>query len=529
MFVGAMNVKIRRLQVFPPLFTLYVIVAVGMLAMGLLPALIGASEPARDAFLAWGAGQGLASELALGIVEPAHGHLDIGTGAVARDYLFSLLNLTIGVLLVWRRPRDWLARLLGVGMIGAAVAQNFYAHEVIFGLSAALPSLGAVHIIFHGAVGTTLLHAILMFPNGVLVPRWTRWLLPPMYGAMLAYVGYVFFLYARPLTEADIEELIRFAEPGIALDALLVVLFFGVAIPAAGVLSEIYRARTSRPHQERQQARLVVWALSVSFGAGFVFLMVAGGIIQGVYGGFTKEAITHIEGVMFQLFPPLFSIIPIALFIAIVRYRLFDVDVLINKTAVYAPLTAVLGGLIPPAVIGFRWLLSAVTGKEQSDAALILTVLFIAAVVSYLRVKLQALADRHFRLQPDPTRRLREFCTQVRAVSEVMDPNQMAGRLLDEATVAFGADGGAVALQVDGELLPVQARGDWDGNAALTLPLESQGLRLGVLSLGPRSDGRDYGPQDVGALKQAADDVAHAMAMMGEEQWRKVRGSGRLA
>ena len=110
-----------------------------------------------------------------------------------------------------------------------------------------------------------------------------------------------------------------------------------------------------------------------------------------------------------------------------------------------------------------------------------------------------------------------------------MDPNQMAGRLLDEATVAFGADGGAVALQVDGELLPVQARGDWDGNAALTLPLESQGLRLGVLSLGPRSDGRDYGPQDVGALKQAAEDVAHAMAMMGEEQWRKVRGSGRLA
>ena len=152
-----------------------------------------------------------------------------------------------------------------------------------------------------------------------------------------------------------------------------------------------------------------------------------------------------------------------------------------------------------------------------------------AAVVSYLRVKLQALADRHFRLQPDPTRRLREFCTQVRAVSEVMDPNQMAGRLLDEATVAFGADGGAVALQVDGELLPVQARGDWDGNAALTLPLESQGLRLGVLSLGPRSDGRDYGPQDVGALEQAADDVAHAMAMMGEEQWRKVRGSVRLA
>ena len=47
-----MNVKIRRLQVFPPLFTLYVIVAVVLLAMGLLPALVGASETARDAFLA---------------------------------------------------------------------------------------------------------------------------------------------------------------------------------------------------------------------------------------------------------------------------------------------------------------------------------------------------------------------------------------------------------------------------------------------------------------------------------------------
>lgn len=514
--------------VFLPLFVLYSLIAVLLLVLGLLPYLVSVSAVLGGTLSSWGEGQGLLARVAEAIAKPADGYILGGTGAVVRDYFFSLLNLVFGIFIVWRRPNDWVARLLGLGMVGTAVAYNFYAHEAVFRLTAALPSASAVHLIFHGAAGTAYLHALLLFPNGVLVPRWSRWFLPPMYLLMLSIVGGIFFSSVNPPTETEVGAFLTGGEGTMTLDALLVIFFFGAAIPAAGVLSQVYRPRALRSLQERQQAKLVVWALCASFAAGLIFLLIAGGIILGVHEGFSKEAIDHIEGLMFQVFPPLFSIIPIALFVAIVRYRLFNIDLLINRTVVYAPLTAVVSGLIPAAVFAFKELLSALIGGDHSDVAIIFAFLLVLAIVSPLRGKLQAVADRYFRPRTDPAKRLYEFSDRVHSVVQVMDLAQMARRLLDEATDALGADRGAVSLQVNGRLHVVNVKGEWDGIAVLSLPLESNGLRLGSLSLGPRANGPDYTEPEVNALRQATDVVAHAMGLIGEEQWRKLEVQGPL-
>lgn len=97
------------------------------------------------------------------------------------------------------------------------------------------------------------------------------------------------------------------------------------------------------------------------------------------------------------------SAFPIATAIAISRYRLFDIDVLLGRTLVYLPLTAILGGLYTASIAFFQRLFVAVTG-ETSDTAIVLTVLVVAAAFTPIRKALESLAERRFGPREPPER-----------------------------------------------------------------------------------------------------------------------------
>jgi hypothetical protein len=86
---------------------------------------------------------------------------------------------------------------------------------------------------------------------------------------------------------------------------------------------------------------------------------------------------------------------PLAAALAISRYRLFDVDVVISRTLVYLPLMAILGGMYTAGIALVQRLFVALTGSE-SDAAIVLTVLIVASVFTPLRRSLEATVDRRF-------------------------------------------------------------------------------------------------------------------------------------
>jgi putative oligomerization/nucleic acid binding protein len=90
------------------------------------------------------------------------------------------------------------------------------------------------------------------------------------------------------------------------------------------------------------------------------------------------------------------TLIPTATGIAILRYRLYEIDIIINRTLVYAALTAVLAGVYTAAVAFFQRLFVAVTG-ESSDVAIVLTLFVLATVFTPLKNALQANADRLLR------------------------------------------------------------------------------------------------------------------------------------
>ena len=87
------------------------------------------------------------------------------------DYLLSGVNLGLGVFLVWRRPQDGVARLLGLAMVGTAAAFNLQAHTAFATVDTVAPELHAIvpiHWVLHAVSGAAYLHALLVFPNGIL-------------------------------------------------------------------------------------------------------------------------------------------------------------------------------------------------------------------------------------------------------------------------------------------------------------------------------------------------------------------------
>lgn len=108
--------------------------------------------------------------------------------------------------------------------------------------------------------------------------------------------------------------------------------------------------------------------------------------------------------------------------ISILRYRLFDIDVLINRTLVYGSLTAILVGVYFVGVVGVQALINALTGQQeqQSSVLIVMTTLLVAALFQPLRQRMQRFIDRRFyRSRYDARKLLDKFGASLRSEVEL--------------------------------------------------------------------------------------------------------------
>ena len=455
-------------------------------------------------------------------------HAVLPPSEILLQYLFSALNIGLGILLIRLRPNDLAARLLALGMVGTAAVFNFPAHS---GLQE-MPLLAKMlHDGYHLFAGLAYVLALLVFPDGRLPASWTRrrWVTWPLLAVFLA-VAAVFFNQIR----------LHGNPPGL-------VVFFGVLIPLAGITSQSFRLHQASSAAQRQQSRVLLWALSLALGAA-LFLFGLRVVLDSV-----RER--ELQGLAFVVFPVLFAAIPLTLTAVLVRYRLWDMDRVINQTIVYGTLTGVLGlaYVASVAVLGstFLW---PIVGQNN----LFLVAITVAAALLFrpARDRIQAFIDRRFyRSKYDAAQTLEVFSSRVR---DAIDLDTVAGELLvaAEATMQPArmalwlrpSDGAAedpdaapppnrpgraeiVQVQVaredpiiayleaaiapvtlEGLALVSPARDALQGaGMRLVVPLVSQARLVGLLGLGPRRSERDYASDDRKLLEDLAKRAAPAL------------------
>ena len=329
-----------------------------------------------------------------------------------------------------------------------------------------------------------------VFPDGRFTPRWTLGLLA---FAALMLVPWEFFPHS-PLSPWTWSPLSFFA--------------LSVGLLGASIIAQIYRYRYLSNRTQRQQTRWVLYGLTVTLvlGTTFYFARQMDGIQDGPASGpaLVYDLVT-LTGMYLAIL-----VTPLTLGISILRYRLWGIDMLINRTLVYVPLTAILAGVYSATVTLCQKTFITFTG-DKSDAAIILTTLVLATTFTPIKNGLQGFVDKRFKDAPDPARVLKAFNADVEAEISLIDARRITHRLLDEAAHAFGAQSGAVYLGPADQETLVHTTGDWTGSGVLDLPLETAGMRLGRLVLGPRRHDAEYTAQDRESLQATVTLVADAI------------------
>jgi hypothetical protein len=241
---------------------------------------------------------------------------------------------------------------------------------------------------------------LLLFPTGRLPsPRWkwVGWLSVASTAVVLTAISSLWPERGKSLLFDENSSTPLVPEAVLGVAGLL--LFSAIA---CSFVSIVVRFRRSRGI-ERQQLK---W---MAFVAGIATVLIVATEVMAAIG----EQDSSLDTVFEHLLNISAAGVPIAAAIAVLRYRLYDIDVIINRTLVYGALTAVLAGTYVGLVFLFQRALAPVT--QESDLAIAASTLAVAALFRPLRARIQRFIDhRFYRRKFDAQRTLEDFSSHLR-------------------------------------------------------------------------------------------------------------------
>jgi hypothetical protein len=379
-------------------------------------------DPRSPVRLAWGLW--LLVVLVEGLVI---GFLLANDGLTTRELITALATwvpflafATVGAVILARRPGNrigWLCWAIGfaitVSILGSKPVWAVLADQDRSAAWALLPQLGTMAWL--GTLLGLLPFLVLLFPTGrLLSPRWR-----PVAWALGLVLG--LYLAARLLTPGPID-LGLSVNPDNPLGVesaeglvQLVQRLAGVVVPVlvlAVLASVVVRFRRSRG-EERQQLK---W---------FTFVVAAELVLLPGLGGVAERVVPEVGALV--VFPVSISLIPIAIGVAVLKYRLYDIDRIINRTLVYGLLTALLGGVYAGTVLVLGQVFGGI-GAQLPSWAVAGATLAVAALFQPARRRIQAVVDRRFnRRRYDAAKTIEAFSTRLR---DQIDLDTLATELL---------------------------------------------------------------------------------------------------
>jgi hypothetical protein len=330
---------------------------------------------------------------------------DFAALTIALELIVIVVCLIVSTLITWRRSHNRMALLVALMLVtlGPIKAMNTV-------LASASPWRTPAACLFF--LGLTLLVLVFsLFPSGQFVPRWTRWAVVVVLAALFPST----FFPNVPLTHYSLARLLGY----FLLLSEIVIL----------VVAQLYRYRRVSSPTQRQQTKWVVFGLAasigVSVGSTILYLLFPALSDPGSPSGAPYQLSLVMLGDVTLLFSPL------SFGFAMLRSRLWDIDVLINRALVYGSLTIILALVYVVGVIGTQTMVGRLLHageQQQSSISIAVTTLVIVALFLPLRRRLQAVIDRRFyRRKYDAERTLAAFGQTLR--SEV-DLEQLGERLL---------------------------------------------------------------------------------------------------
>jgi hypothetical protein len=355
--------------------------------------------------------------LTLGVADPVK-QVSPGVFSGLLVFLPFLAFPIVGALIASKRPKNpigWICLVSGLFWMSYAQedASNAYELARTGTVSDSVTLDALLQATWTLPVGLLGIYMILLFPDGRLPSR--RWRPFALFaGAVIVLIPIVFVFVPGPLeghpgvrNPYGLEQY-PWLEGVASFSVLLLPLC--VLVSATSLVVRYRRAGA----EVREQIKWLAFAASV---VGVAYLSA---VITGIF--FVPELFTSQgpQNLVYVLIPNLllmsYAGIPTSIGFAVLKYRLYDIDIIINRALVYGPLTVSLAAVYLGGVVGTQAAFRTLTGQEQqSQLAVVVSTLAIAALFNPLRRRIQSFIDRRFyRKKYDAAKTLESFSYRLR-------------------------------------------------------------------------------------------------------------------
>jgi signal transduction histidine kinase len=385
--------------------------------------------------------------------------------------IFTLIYCAVSAIVAWRKSSDPMAIIIAFTLVsfgGTALGGPTDA------LTSASPIWRALVLLLYAGGRGLLLLVFYLFPDGRFVPQQVR--LPAITGVVLVVI---FSLLPLDVLPAWLTTL------GILLATCA---FIG------GGLTQLYRYRYHSTATQRQQTKWIVLGMVVAVGAQVIELAALQFLGAHIWLELLGNLVVSVA----------FLLIPLAIGVAILRYHLFNIDTLINRTVVY-------GSLSIGVVALYALIVGAGSAALQGNASPVLALVAtgaIALLVQPLRMWLQRGVNRLLYGQRDePYTVLTQLRLQLMGASA---PNDLVPTVVETVARALKVPYIGIAL-MDDDVLTIAAETGTVERDVVRLPITQSATMLGELRIAPRAPGEAFSANDLGLLEGIAYEAGGAI------------------
>jgi signal transduction histidine kinase len=392
----------------------------------------------------------------------------------------ALISLALAGVLYIKRPNEGLALLTAYFLLANGMVVTPLLFLEPYWPGAQSLSYAVIQPLFFAPL---LVAFLSVFPNGRFTPAWTRWLV--IAAILYGPVG-TLLLTSRTLSRPT------------AVFILAVLTWF--ALIFAGLYAQIHRFRRVSNAVERQQTKWFLFGFSME--AVLVLLIT---ILTVGANYFSLDLSQRWWAPLINLgWALVFATLPVSLTFAVMRYRLFDIDLIINRTLVYGALTASIVGL-------YVLVVGALGIFFQTQGNLLIALLatgIVAVLFQPLRDRLQRGANRLiYGERDDPVEALSRL---GRRLETAVPPDEVLSVLVETIALTLKLPYVAIHLTVEQEDRIAAAYGNPTPDL-IQFPLVYQGEKIGQLVVGPRSPGSAFSPEELRLLRNIARQAGSAI------------------